>query len=105
VWSGLRPRSVKGRAMSVASVTLWRGKFTEGASDWRIWLVSRVPCCAISSAVKTSTGTASSSAAVCRAREPITTSMAARLTACAPSVKSWRVRSASRTVTEAVPGR
>ena len=30
---------------SVASVTLWRGKFTEGASACSAWLVSVVPCC------------------------------------------------------------
>src|SRR5439155_5749016 len=45
--------------MSFASVTLCRGKFTEGASCCRTWLVSVVPCCCISSRVKTSTGTAS----------------------------------------------
>ena len=50
VWSGLRPRRVKGRTMSLASVTLWRGKLTEAASACRIWLVSLVPCCARASA-------------------------------------------------------
>src|SRR6266496_1926298 len=54
--------------MSFASVTLWCGKLTDGATAWRIWLVSVVPCRASSALEYTSTGTASSSAAVCRAR-------------------------------------
>src|ERR1041384_5803820 len=29
-WSGLRPRRVNGRTMSLASATLWRGELTEG---------------------------------------------------------------------------
>ena len=58
--------------MSLASVTVCRGKLTDGASDCRISEVSVVPCALMSSEVKTSTGTASSSAAVWRAREPIT---------------------------------
>src|SRR4029450_10204899 len=54
--------------MSPASVTLCRGKLTEGESDWRMTLVSVLPCRWSSSAGKMSTGTASSSSAVCRAR-------------------------------------
>src|SRR6266702_2125958 len=54
--------------MSPASVTLWWGKFTDGASALSTWLISVVPCCCICSDVNTSTGTASSSDAACRAR-------------------------------------
>ena len=61
---------LNGRTMSVASVTLWCGKLTDGARLWSTWLVSVVPWRRSSSAGKTSTGTASSSAAVWRAREP-----------------------------------
>src|SRR5213078_948405 len=43
----------------------------------RIWLVSVVPCRLISSAPNTSTGTASSSAAAWRARDPTVTSTGA----------------------------
>ena len=90
VWSGLRPRSVNGRTMSPASVTLCRGKLMDGDTAWRMTLVSVLPCCASCSAGKMSTGTASSSAAVCRAREPTTTSIGASWTVLLASVKSWR---------------
>ena len=69
-WSGERPRSVNGRTISVASVTACFGKFTEGDRFESICVVSVEPDRLSSSTVYTSTGTASSSAAVCFAREP-----------------------------------
>ena len=91
--------------MSPASVTLCRGKLTEGATDWRMMLVSVLPCRCSSSAGKMSTGTASSSSAVCRAREPTTTSIGASCTALRRSVKSWVTASSSGTFTSAVAAR
>src|SRR5687768_5113110 len=99
VWSGLSPRRVNGRTMSFASVTLCRGKLTEGESAWRICPVSVVPWRSITSAVNTSTGTASSSAAVCRARDPTTTLIGASCTAARTSAKFWIAVSPARIVT------
>ncbi len=93
---------MNGRTMSVASVTVWCGKFTDGDSAARIWLVSVVPCCWMSSAVYTSTGTASSSAAVCRAREPMTTLIGANSTAERLIVMSCSTTSPPATVTPIV---
>ena len=90
--------------MSPASVTLWWGKFTDGASAWSTWLISVVPCCCICSDVNTSTGTASSSEAACRAREPTTTSTGASPIGCVCSAKSWRAGCASLTVTRTICG-
>jgi hypothetical protein len=87
--------------MSPASVTLCRGKLMEGETDWRMMLVSVVPCRWSSSAGKMSTGTASSSSAVCRAREPTTTSIGASCTALRASVKSCWTASPPTTVTSA----
>ena len=102
VWSGDSPRSVNGRWMSVASVTLWCGKLTDGATAWRIWLVSVVPCRASSALEYTSTGTASSSAAVCRACDPTTTSIGASPIAWAWSAKFWSTVCPPATMTCAV---
>src|SRR5437762_2653292 len=44
VWSGLSPRIVNGRTISVASETLCRGKLTDGASCERICAVAVVAC-------------------------------------------------------------
>ena len=70
---GAQPAHRDGRTISVASDTLCRGKFTEGAS-WEICAVSVVPVFLISAAPKSRTGTASSSAAGVSCREPTTTS-------------------------------
>ena len=81
---------------ALASATLCRGKFTEGESCASTSAVSVDPICLIWSDPKTSTGTASSSAAVCRALEPITTS--ARETAVWRTTKScWTTWSAATT--------
>ena len=64
---------VNGRTMSSASVMLCRGKFTDGDTLCRMDASSDVPCFSRVSAGTTSTGTASSSAAWCCAREPVTT--------------------------------
>ena len=64
-------------------------------------LVSVLPCCASCSAGKMSTGTASSSAAVWRAREPTTTSIGASWTVLRTSVKSCRTVPPASTVTRA----
>ena len=73
-----------------------------GDTDWRMTLVSVLPCCESCSAGKMSTGTASSSAAVWRAREPTTTSMGASCTVLRARVKSCRAVSPPATVTRAV---
>jgi hypothetical protein len=65
-------------------------------------LVSVVPCRWSSSAGKMSTGTASSSSAVCRARDPTTTSIGASWTALRTRVKSWVTASVAATLTSAV---
>ena len=68
-------------------------------------LVSVVPCRCSSSAGYMSTGTASSSSAVCRAREPTTTSIGASCTALRVRVKSRVTASPPTTSTGSVAER
>ena len=90
--------------MSLASATLCRGKFTEGESRASTSLVSVEPIWSIFSAPYTSTGTASSSAAVWRAREPVTTSIGARRTTLRLRLKSCLASAPGCTTSEAIDG-
>jgi hypothetical protein len=71
-WSAPRPRRVAGRTWSVPPDTVARGKFTLGASCWRIYAVSVRPVLATLAADSTSTGTGDSITERARARLPTT---------------------------------
>ena len=86
-WSGLSPRIVNDRNASIPSESVFCGKLTDGAICFKMRPVSKAPESWISSVPYTSTGTARSSAATFRAREPTVT---VTPSPCSGATSSWK---------------
>ena len=75
LWSGAMPRRVAGRTVSVPSVSVGRGKFSEGRATDSAWFSSVEPVVLRVSAEMMSTGDAVSSAVRLATRVPVTTTV------------------------------